>query len=47
MGINDLIDQAWREIPRDVFGREMVKLLQMCGYNIVKENGNHIRLASI
>ncbi len=35
------------KIPRDVSGREMVKLLQMCGYNIVKEKGNHIRLISI
>jgi predicted RNA binding protein YcfA (HicA-like mRNA interferase family) len=34
------------KIPRDISGRELVRLLKKYGYKIVRETGSHIRLTS-
>jgi predicted RNA binding protein YcfA (HicA-like mRNA interferase family) len=34
------------KIPRDISGRELIKLLKKYGYKIVRETGSHIRLTS-
>jgi len=34
------------KIPRDINGRELVKLLSRYEYRIVRESGSHIRLVS-
>jgi predicted RNA binding protein YcfA (HicA-like mRNA interferase family) len=34
------------KIPRDISGRELAKLLNRYKYEIVRESGSHIRLAS-
>jgi len=33
-------------IPRDLSGRELVKLLKKYGYQLERETGSHIRLGS-
>jgi len=35
------------KIPRDISGRELVKLLQKYGYSFDRECGSHIRLISL
>jgi len=34
------------KIPRDISGRELVKLLGRYKYNLTRESGSHIRLVS-
>ncbi len=34
------------KIPRDISGKELVKLLRKYGYEIIRETGRHIRCES-
>ena len=34
------------KLPRDVSGRDLVKLLMRYGYSVVRQSGSHIRLSS-
>jgi predicted RNA binding protein YcfA (HicA-like mRNA interferase family) len=35
------------KIPRNISGRDLVKLLKKYGYTLTRETGSHIRLISI
>jgi len=36
-----------KRIPRDISGQELIKALQLLGYNITRQVGSHIRLSTL
>ena len=36
-----------KRIPRNISGQELIKLLQVLGYNITRQVGSHIRLSTL
>ena len=35
------------KVPRDINASELIKLLERCGYVIVRQTGSHIRLSKV
>ena len=33
--------------PRDISGKELIKLLKVFGYNVVRQNGSHIMITTL
>jgi len=33
------------KVPRDINASELIKLLERCGYVVIRQTGSHIRLA--
>ena len=33
--------------PRDISGKELIKLLNVFGYNVVRQNGSHIMITTL
>lgn len=36
-----------KRIPRDISGQELIKIIQVLGYNVTRQVGSHIRLTTI
>jgi len=33
------------KVPRDINASELIKLLERCGYTVIRQTGSHIRLS--